>query len=256
MGKVQLNQTCEMDNMGKFCVKQLDKSDGNIREYFRKMREDEKLFDVTLATEDGKRIEAHKIILSAESKFFADIFVKSDHPNMLIYLRGIHSHHLQLILDFIYKGEVSVAEEEIKTFSESGKCLEIKGLEAEFSISTIKTNEIKSPKQHRKNDHRTEDEYYEYKNNILDESGVELKIEIQTIDREIDDQIQKMIVKTKTGWKCKVCGRRSTRKQSLQRHAETHIVGESYCCRQCDKSCPTRPSLKKHISRHHKKDLI
>ena len=63
----------------------------NIRNYFRKLRDDQKLFDVTLATDDGHHIQAHKVILSAGSHFFSDIFQKSNHTNMLVYLKGISS---------------------------------------------------------------------------------------------------------------------------------------------------------------------
>ena len=63
--------------------------DTNIREYLRILREDQRLFDVTLVTDDGQHIQAHKIILSAGSNFFSDIFLKSNQTNMVIYLKGI-----------------------------------------------------------------------------------------------------------------------------------------------------------------------
>ena len=228
----------------------VNKFDGNIREYFRKVRENKKLFDVTLATDDGEHVQAHKIVLSTESKFFEDIFMKTDQPNMLIYLKRITSHQLQHILNFIYNGEVSVAEEEVKLFLESGKELQIKGLEEAF-LTLPSDSQIKNREQHRENDDKTL-----AKDDILDESNVQLKIEIQTENSELDDQIQKMVLKTKGGYKCNICGRISTknRKQSLQRHAETHIMGMSLHCNQCDKICSTRPSLQKHISRYHKKN--
>ena len=70
--------------MEKYCLK-CNEFEATIRESFRKMREEQRLFDVTLATDDGKQIQAHKMILSAGSNFFNDIFMKSDHTNMLIY---------------------------------------------------------------------------------------------------------------------------------------------------------------------------
>ena len=59
--------------------------DNNIRDYLRILRDDQRLFDVTLVTDDGQHIQAHKIILSAGSNFFSNIFLKSNHANMLIY---------------------------------------------------------------------------------------------------------------------------------------------------------------------------
>merc|ERR1711909_267171 len=78
----------------------------------------------------GQHIQAHKIILSAGSNFFSDIFLKSNQTNMLIYLKGINSVQLESILDFIYNGEASVGQEELKEFLETGKELQVKGFEA------------------------------------------------------------------------------------------------------------------------------
>ena len=62
--------------MEKYCLK-WNEFEGNIRQSFRKLREEERLFDVTLATDDGQHIQAHKMILSAGSDFFSDIFMKT-----------------------------------------------------------------------------------------------------------------------------------------------------------------------------------
>merc|ERR1719370_2521165 len=116
-------------DMDKFCLN-WNGYDANIRDSLRKLREGQKLFDVTLVTDDGLHIQAHKIILSAGSNFFSDIFMKSNQANMLIYLKGINSVHLEHILDFIYNGEASVGQEELKQFLDTGKELQVKGFEA------------------------------------------------------------------------------------------------------------------------------
>ena len=107
--------------------------DTNIKEYLRILRKDQRLFDVTLVTDDGKHIQAHKIILSAGSLFFSDIFMKSNQTNMLIYLKGIKSVQLEYLLDLIYNGEASIIQEELKDFLEIGKELQVKGFEGEVS---------------------------------------------------------------------------------------------------------------------------
>ena len=76
-----------MNNMEKFCLN-WNGYDVNIRDSLKKLRDDQRLFDVTLATDDGQHIQAHKIILSAGSHFFSDIFLKSNHTNMLIISEG------------------------------------------------------------------------------------------------------------------------------------------------------------------------
>ena len=85
--------------MEKYCLK-WNEFESNIRESFGKLREEQRLFDVTLSTDDGKLMQAHKMILSAGSNFFSEIFMKSDHTNMLIYLKGISSSELENVTDF------------------------------------------------------------------------------------------------------------------------------------------------------------
>merc|ERR1711983_747382 len=107
-----------MNSDEEWCLK-WDEFDSNIREYFRSLRKQGGLFDVTLATEDGHQIQAHKIILSAASNFFSDIFLKSDHTNMLVYLKGIRKDQLETVIDFIYNGEAYITQEDLKTFLEN-----------------------------------------------------------------------------------------------------------------------------------------
>ena len=52
--------------------------DVNLKEGLLRHTIDHRLFDVTLATDDGKEIKAHKLILSAASQFFRKIPVKNN----------------------------------------------------------------------------------------------------------------------------------------------------------------------------------
>ena len=87
------------------------------------------MFDVTLATEDSQQLQAHKLILSAGSNFFSNIFLNSNHHNLLIYLKGISSTELNHIIDFIYNGKAVISQEDLNKFLEIGKELQLKGLD-------------------------------------------------------------------------------------------------------------------------------
>ena len=117
-----------MDN---FCLK-WDDFEKNIRECFRTLRDNQKSFDVTLATDDGHQIQAHKIILTVGSNFFNDILTATHHSNVLVYLKGISSCELETVLDFLYNGESSVAGNDLKVFFKMGKELQVNGLEVEL----------------------------------------------------------------------------------------------------------------------------
>merc|ERR1719508_409161 len=117
-----------MNNMDNFCLK-WNKFETNIKESFRELREEQNYFDVTLATDDGHQIQAHKIILSAGSKFFSEILRQTKHPSPFIYLKGIKRVELEYVVDFLYNGEAYIAQEELRTFLATAEELEVKGLQ-------------------------------------------------------------------------------------------------------------------------------
>ena len=100
---------------------------------FKNLRSDNDFFDTTLGCYDsrGRVLKAHKVILSACSPFFRNILKMSTgypHPNPFIYLRGVSYNDLQCLLDFMYHGEVKVAQEDLNSFLAIAEELQIKGL--------------------------------------------------------------------------------------------------------------------------------
>jgi len=110
----------------KFCLRWND-FESNISVAFRELRDDKDFFDVTLACDDDQ-IQAHKVILSACSPFFRNILRRNPHPNPLLYLKGVKYTDLQCVLNFMYHGEVNVAQEELNSFLSVAEDLRIKGL--------------------------------------------------------------------------------------------------------------------------------
>ena len=113
--------------MEKFCLK-WNEFEVNIRESFKELRDGHNHFDVTLATDDGHQIEAHKIILSAGSTFFSEIFKNIKHQSPFIYLKGIKRVELEHVIDFLYNGEANIGQEELNNFLETAQELGVKGL--------------------------------------------------------------------------------------------------------------------------------
>ena len=110
----------------KFCLRWND-FESNISFAFRELREDKDFFDVTLACDD-EQISAHKVILSACSPFFRNVLRRNSHPNPLLYLKGVRFSDLQSVLNFMYNGEVNVAQEELNSFLAVAEELKVKGL--------------------------------------------------------------------------------------------------------------------------------
>ena len=109
----------------KFCLKWND-FQTNISNSFKEIRED--FCDVTLMSEDHTRIEAHKVVLAASSCFFRELLKQSQQPHPLLYYRGVKGVHLSAILDFMYLGEVKIAQQDLDKFLKSAEELQLKGL--------------------------------------------------------------------------------------------------------------------------------
>ena len=120
-----------------FCL-QWNGFGSHLSEAFKDIREDKDLFDVTLACED-RQISAHKLILSACSTFFRSLFKSNPHNHPLLYLRGVKFKELVGILNFIYLGQVSVAEEDLNSFLAVAAELKVRGLTQPSEASLDKT---------------------------------------------------------------------------------------------------------------------
>ncbi|XP_038119636.1 protein tramtrack, beta isoform [Culex quinquefasciatus] len=96
------------------------------------------LTDVTLIAE-GRNIKAHRVVLSACSTFFSELFRTLDGPLYpVIVLPGASFPAVVALLTFMYSGEVNVYEEQISTLLSLAETLGIKGL-ADFSGNSHKS---------------------------------------------------------------------------------------------------------------------
>jgi len=110
----------------KFCLKWND-FERNISLSFRDLRDDRDFFDVTLAC-DNSQLQAHKVILSACSPFFRSVLKQNPHQHPLLYLKGVRSKDLESVLNFMYHGEVNVAQDQLNSFLLVAEDLQVKGL--------------------------------------------------------------------------------------------------------------------------------
>ena len=129
----------------KFCLRWND-FESNISTAFRELRDDKDFFDVTLAC-NGEQIQAHKVILSACSPFFRNILRRNPHQHPLLYLKGVKYTDLQSVLNFMYHGEVNVAQEELNSFLAVAEELSVKGLtQNQSSTQNAKKDSYSPPK--------------------------------------------------------------------------------------------------------------
>jgi len=76
---------------------------------------DDVFCDIKLETDDSKIIIAHKVVLASASPYFYAMFTNfSERNNDLVVMREIDSTALQMLVDFIYSGEIVVTEENVQ----------------------------------------------------------------------------------------------------------------------------------------------
>lgn len=107
------------------------KFETNILTAFQNLYETEQLSDVTLFCE-GTTFKAHRLVLAACSSHFQNLFsnapVTATHTQLFVILDGTRADDLQILLQFMYKGEAYLHEDRIDSVIRTAELLQIKGL--------------------------------------------------------------------------------------------------------------------------------
>ena len=94
----------------------------------------DQLTDVTLAcassSTDQQLLSAHSLMLSVCSPYFRTLLSENKHKDKhhIIHLHGVSARHMQQLLVYMYRGEISISQEDLGPLIETAKCLQIKGL--------------------------------------------------------------------------------------------------------------------------------
>ena len=251
----------------------------NIKTAFGNLRGDLDFADVTLASEDGYQIEAHKVILAASSPFFQSLFKRNKHSHPIIFMRGMKSEHLDAIVDFLYYGEAKVYQQSLEYFLAIAEELKLKGLMGQHAdnskhflkpatpdLKPLENLDQKIPFNRNSNDNLvTNVETTDFETTCLPQSNVAAFSEASVFSGELQDlaeMVKSMMEKSqnvimngaqiRAAFVCKVCGREG-HNTDIKRHIEaSHIEGISIPCNFCDKRCRSRQTLRIHKAKLHK----
>ncbi|XP_065225255.1 protein tramtrack, alpha isoform isoform X1 [Planococcus citri] len=110
----------------RFCLR-WNNHQSNLLSVFDQLLHDESFVDVTIAVE-GQLLRAHKMVLSACSPYFQALFVSHPDKHPIVILKDVPFADMRSLLDFMYRGEVSVDQDRLTAFLKVAESLRIKGL--------------------------------------------------------------------------------------------------------------------------------
>lgn len=113
-------------NPQQFCLR-WNNYQSNLTSVFDQLLQNESFVDVTLVC-DGHSIKAHKIVLSACSPYFQDLFFENPCKHPVIIMLDIKWPVLKAAVDFMYKGEINVCQDQISPLLRVAEMLKIRGL--------------------------------------------------------------------------------------------------------------------------------
>ena len=247
-----------MGSSDKFCLKWNDFQQ-NVSKTFTQLRHQTELFDVTLVSSDQQQVSAHRLVLSACSDFFKNIFYKNSHAHPLLYLDGLNSEEVNLVLDYMYQGEVRIYQEHLDRFLEIAKKFNLDGLVPENdeseSSEVLKDESVDVPidDTNESSLEQYNDHTFKY-SNVRERSVKVVGQNIEAQNSEINEKFEELVVKDEGGvggrWKCTVCEKSMRDKTDMKRHLETHLSGLSYDCQYCGKIFRSVNARRQHISKH------
>ena len=185
--------------------------------------------DVTLVTEDKKKIKANISILSACSPVFKDILKKEKKSNQIVYLRGVQFTEMESIIHFIYLGEATIYEERMDEFRAVAKSLEIEEL----------CNAGPEPEDEPGDPVRSTENLEE--KTVMSEQ-MQAPIERQRSSRDVN---------VKRDYECDQCHKTYSGHGALYTHKQIFHQGVRYACDQCDYQTTTQGILYQHIQSKH-----
>lgn len=115
-----------MGTQQQFCLR-WNNHQMNMLSVFDQLLQNEAFVDVTLAC-DGLSLKAHKVVLSACSPYFQRLLLDNPCPHPIVILKDVSYADLKALVDFMYKGEVSVLQDQLEELLKTAELLKIKGL--------------------------------------------------------------------------------------------------------------------------------
>ena len=263
-------QTSLIEMCEKLCLQWNDYQE-NIKGAFSLFREDHDFNNVTLVCEDGQQVEAHKVILAASSPFFQNLLRRNKHPHPMVYMRGVKFDELSAIVDFLYRGEANVVQDNLDSFLAIAEELQLRGLmggtdervedinaegNLHWKLLPASNSGTKLPNA------KTETTVNKFVR--ADSKTVAIPSYHSGDLNQLEEKVRSMMEKSQNkhangkqaAHVCKVCGKEGMG-NAIKDHIEAnHLERIVIPCSLCDKTFRSRASLRNHKKKHTETNLI
>jgi hypothetical protein len=115
-----------MDDDQQFCLR-WNNHQSTLISVFDTLLSTKTLVDCTLAAE-GKFLQAHKVVLSACSPYFASLLSQQYDKHPIFILKDVKFQELSAMMDYMYRGEVNISQDQLAALLKAAESLQIKGL--------------------------------------------------------------------------------------------------------------------------------
>ena len=262
----------------KFCLKWND-FHSNVSKSFGLFRNAEYLHDVTLVSDDHKQVSAHKLVLSACSEYFRNIFKNNASKNVhpILCLDGISSADLENMVEYIYNGEIQIFQDNLDRFLTIAQRFRLEGLlsnedrgDAPAEDFAQDSKDIFTPIQDSGNieerfsppesNSKTRKEHHSVHSSKEIESMEKIIVPVSAEQiNDIENKASQHVERCEDGrFRCTLCGQTSKGttgdyKRQINYHIEAaHFEGISIPCQLCGKTFRSRNSMRTHKSMYHK----
>ncbi|XP_015436226.1 PREDICTED: protein jim lovell isoform X3 [Dufourea novaeangliae] len=121
-----------------FCLR-WNNHQSTLIQNFDTLLESGTLVDCTLAAE-GKYLKAHKVVLSACSPYFEGLLSEHYDKHPVFILKDVKFKELKAMMDYMYRGEVNISQDQLAALLKAAESLQIKGLSESKTGGSSKTD--------------------------------------------------------------------------------------------------------------------
>ena len=231
--------------------------------------------DVTLVCDDGKEINAHKVVLCASSNFLNNAISRNENLKK-VSLKGIQHQEMKSILEFMYLGVVKVSQDKINEWIYAAKILEVHEFEkiggfrkqdrankVACKECKIKFRDNQTLSRHIQTKHEEvtyaceKCDYQTHRKDTLREhihiKHLKTKFTCSSCNfegnrRAVSDH--KLVAHKGKIFHCSYCDYQAKNRYYLNQHKKINHDGIIYDCKECDFKAPRKSQLKYHVMNH------